>query len=57
MIYNLVEAAQEFLSEVVSQGQSQESVSIASHFIVETTMCLSCLYYLSSSLGVENWMS
>ncbi|CAI9778226.1 unnamed protein product [Fraxinus pennsylvanica] len=26
MIYNLVEAAQEFLSEVVPQGQSQESV-------------------------------
>lgn len=31
MIYNLVEAAQEFLSEIVPLGHSHESVSFPSH--------------------------
>ena len=29
MIYNLVEAAQEFLSEVVPQAESREAVSVS----------------------------
>lgn len=33
MIFNLVEAAQEFLSEIVPVGQSHESVSFAAQYL------------------------
>ncbi|CAK9178673.1 unnamed protein product [Ilex paraguariensis] len=47
MIYSLVEAAQEFLSEVVPLGQLQVSVSSATHL---------CVFVISIDIGMLRGM-
>lgn len=45
MIYNLVEAAQEFLSEIVPVGPSHESVSVATCCSVIISILVNMLVY------------
>lgn len=52
MIFNLVEAAQEFLSEIVPLGQSNESVSFATSVVPEFQINFNFLFYLYLNYSV-----